>query len=329
MIINVNNVDKVGFIDLMIDSNLDLHKEIEKLKKEKNAIILAHYYQTPEVQEIADFIGDSLALSQKVVDIKADIIVFAGVKFMAETTKILSPDKKVLLPDLNAGCSLADSCKYDDFIKFKKQFPDHKVVTYVNTTAEIKSISDICCTSSNAIKIVNSFPKDQPLIFAPDRNLGNYIKNITGRANMVVWDGACHVHEEFSLEGILKIKKEHPNAKLIAHPECKKPILLIADFIGSTAELLKYTGTDSNNEYIVATESGIIHQMKKINPNKLFISPPPKASNCGCSECSFMKLITLKKIYLTLKYELPEILLDNEIMKLARIPIMKMLEISK
>lgn len=329
MIINVNNVDKVGFIDLTIDSNLDLPKEIEKLKKEKNAIILAHYYQTPEIQDIADFIGDSLALSQKVVDINADIIVFAGVKFMAETTKILSPNKKVLLPDLNAGCSLADSCKFEDFKSFKEKYSNHIVITYVNTTAEIKSISDISCTSSNAIKIVNSIPKEQGIIFAPDRNLGNYIKGITGRENMIIWDGACHVHEEFSLEAIIKLKKEHPNAKLLAHPECKKPILVVSDYIGSTAELLKFTSSDTSKEFIVATESGIIHQMKKNNPNKTFISPPPKATNCGCSECSFMKLITLKKIYLTLKYELPEIKLEEKLMNLARVPIIKMLEISK
>lgn len=329
MIINVNNVDKVGFIDLNVDPKLDLLQEIEKLKREKNAIILAHYYQTPEVQNIADFIGDSLALSQKAVDIKADIIVFAGVKFMAETAKILSPGKKVLLPDMNAGCSLADSCKYEDFKIFKAKYSGYKVITYVNTTAEIKSISDICCTSSNAVKIVNSIPNDQGIIFAPDRNLGNYIKNLTGRENMVIWDGACHVHEEFSLEDILRLKKEYPEAKLIAHPECKRPILVIADFIGSTAELLKFTIEDKGNAYIVATESGIIHQMKKSTPQKLFLSPSPKATNCGCSECSFMKLITLKKIYLTLKYELPEILMEKELMDLARVPIQRMLEISK
>jgi len=329
MKINVNSVNKVGFIDLNIDPKLDFVQEIEKLKVEKNAIILAHYYQSPEIQDIADFIGDSLALSQKAVDIKADIIVFAGVKFMAETAKILSPNKKVLLPDSNAGCSLADSCKYDDFKKFKSNYPDYKVITYVNTTAEIKSISDICCTSSNAVKIVRSLPKDQGIIFAPDRNLGNYLKNLTGRENMVIWDGACHVHEEFSLDDIIRLKKEYPNAKLVAHPECKKPILIIADFIGSTADLLKFTIEDKSNEYIVATESGIIHQMKKSNPSKLFLSPSPIASNCGCSECSFMKLITLKKIYLTLKYELPEIMMEKQLMDLARIPIQRMLEISK
>jgi len=329
MIINVNNVDKVGFIDLNIDDNLDLPFEIEKLKREKNAIILAHYYQNAEIQDIADFIGDSLALSQKAEKIESDIIVFAGVNFMAETAKILSPSKKVLIPDKNAGCSLADSCKYEDLNNFKKQYPEHLVVTYVNTTAEIKSISDICCTSSNAVKIIESIPKEKGIIFAPDRNLGNYLKSLTGRENMVIWDGACHVHEEFSLEEILKLKKEYPKAKLLAHPECQRPILLVADFIGSTSDILKFSSNDSSDIYIIATEPGIVHQMKKANPEKLYLTPPPKASNCGCNECSFMKLITLKKIYLTLKYELPEVFLDKEIMDLARIPIQRMLEISK
>jgi len=329
MIINVNTVDKLGYVEENVDPNLDLPSEIKKLKDKKNAIILAHYYQSPEIQDIADFIGDSLALSHKAVNIDADIIVFAGVSFMAETAKILSPLKKVLLPDKNAGCSLAESCNYTDFKEFISRFPNHKVVTYVNTTADIKSLSDICCTSSNAISIVNSIPKDQGIIFAPDRNLGNYIKSLTGRENMIVWDGACHVHEEFDLANILELKREHPTAKIIAHPECKKHIILVSDFVGSTSELLKYSKEDSANVYIVATESGIIHQMKKLNPNKLFISPKPKATNCGCSECAFMKMITLKKIYLSLKYELPEVLLDDELMKLARIPIQRMLEISK
>ncbi|NOU18299.1 MAG: quinolinate synthase NadA [Bacteroidales bacterium] len=329
MIINVNTVDKLGFIDLNIDSNLDLPFEIKRLKEEKNAIILAHYYQTSEIQDVADFIGDSLALSKKAEDIEADIILFAGVSFMAETAKILSPNKKVLIPDRNAGCSLADSCKYDDFKNFIKKYEGYKVITYVNTTAEIKSISDICCTSSNAVKIINSIPKEQGVIFAPDRNLGNYIKNITGRENMIVWDGACHVHEEFDLEEILRIKSKYPKAKLISHPECKQHILVVSDFIGSTSDLLNYTINDSSNEYIVATEPGIIYQMKKVNPDKIFISPPPKATNCGCNECSFMKLITLKKIYLTLKYELPEVIMDDNLMNLARLPIKRMLEISK
>jgi len=328
MIINVNNVNKVGFIDIEIDPKLDLTREIEKLKIEKNAIILAHYYQNPEIQDIADFVGDSLALSQKSVNIDSAIILFAGVKFMAETAKILSPNKKVLLPDINAGCSLADSCNYEDFKKFISNYPDYTVITYVNTTADIKSLSDICCASSNAVKIVNSVPIDKGIVFAPDRNLGNYIKGITGRKNMVIWDGACHVHEEFSLEAILQLKKEYSSAKLIAHPECKKPILLVSDYIGSTSELLNFTINDSCSTFIVATESGIIHQMKRESPTKIFISAPPKATNCGCSECSFMKMITLKKIYLTLKYELPEISLDKDLMDRARLPIQKMLEIS-
>ncbi len=329
MIINVNTVDKIGFIEEAIDANLDLPSEILKLKKEKNAIILAHYYQNPDIQDIADFIGDSLALSQKAVNIDADIILFAGVRFMAETAKILSPNKKVLIPDKNAGCSLANSCKFDEFKNFISNYPDYTIITYVNTTAEIKSISDICCTSSNAIKIVDSIPKDKGVIFAPDKNLGNYIKSTSGRENMVIWDGACHVHEEFDLEKILELKKENPKAKIIAHPECKKHILLISDYIGSTSELLNFTIKDNCNEFIVATESGIIHQMKKANPQKTFLSPPPKATNCGCSECNFMKLITLKKIYLTLKYELPEVVLDKKLMNLARLPIQRMLEISK
>ncbi len=329
MIINVNSVNKLGFIDFDIDPKLDLIAEIKRLKQEKKATILAHYYQTPEVQDIADFVGDSLALSQKVVDINSDIIVFAGVKFMAETTKILSPDKKVILPDLNAGCSLADSCNYKEFKEFLKDYPNHTVVTYVNTTAEIKSLSHICCTSSNAIKIVNSVPREKGVVFAPDKNLGNYIKSLTDRENMVIWNGACHVHEEFSVEAITELNRKYPNAKVIAHPECKKPVLILADFIGSTAQLLQFTKEDSCKEYIVATESGIIHQMKKSNPEKKFLSPPPVATNCGCSECNFMKMITLKKIYLSLKYELPVIELDKELMDKARLPILKMLEISK
>ncbi len=329
MIINVNTVDKLGFIDEKIDSKLDLSNEILKLKKEKNAIILAHYYQNHEIQDIADFIGDSLALSYKAEKVESDIILFAGVSFMAETAKILSPNKKVLIPDKNAGCSLADSCNYYEFKSFIAKYPGYKVITYVNTTAEIKSISDICCTSSNAVSIVNSIPKEQGVIFAPDRNLGNYIKNLTNRENMVIWDGACHVHEEFDLENILQLKKENTKAKIISHPECKKPILLISDYIGSTSELFNFTKSDNSDSYIVATEPGIIYQMKKENPNKNFIAPSAKASNCGCNECNFMKLITLKKIYLTLKYELPEVILDHKLMDLARIPIQRMLEISK
>jgi quinolinate synthase len=325
----VENVDITnGFVNSEIDKNIDIVSEINKLKKEKNAIILAHYYQTSDIQDIADFVGDSLALSQKAAETDAKIILFAGVHFMAETAKILAPQSKVLIPDLNAGCSLADSCPADEFEKFVKNHPDHIVISYVNTTAAIKTFTDICCTSTNALQIVDSLPKEQKIIFAPDRNLGNYINRVTGR-DMVIWDGACHVHEDFSLEKILELKKEFPDAKIISHPECKKPIQLISDFIGSTAALLKFTQTDKSNEYIVATESGILHQMKKASPNKMFIAAPPKDSTCGCNDCSFMKLITLKKMYNTLKYEKPEILLDDETIRKAKKSIDKMLEISK
>ncbi len=309
-------------------SNIDFIAEIKRLKKEKNAVILAHYYQTGDIQDIADFIGDSLALSQKAAANDADIILFAGVRFMAETAKILAPGKKVLLPDMDAGCSLADSCKADDFIKFIKDNPGRTIVTYVNTTAGIKALSDISCTSSNAVQIINSLPEDEKIIFAPDRNLGNYILNKTGR-DMVIWNGTCHVHEEFSLEAILKIKNDNPQAKIIVHPECELPVRMVADYIGSTAGLLKFTKTDSSKTYIVATEPGIIHQMKKENPDKTYIPAPPKDSTCGCSECNFMKLITIEKIYRCLVTESPEIFLENEIIEKARIPIIRMLEISE
>ena len=294
----------------------------------KNAVILAHYYQEGEVQEISDFVGDSLALSQEAAKTKADIIVFAGVHFMAETAKILSPQKKVLLPDLNAGCSLADSCPADKFEDFIKENPGHTVISYVNTTAAIKSLTDIVCTSSNALEIIESLPIDEKIIFAPDKNLGNYIRSISGR-DMLIWDGACHVHEQFSVERILELKKEHPKAKIIAHPECEKPVLIISDHIGSTSSLLKFTISDDSEEYIVATESGIIHQMKKNNPNKLFIPAPPKDSTCACNDCEFMKLISLKKIYNSLKFEKPEIELDEETIKRAVKPIQRMLDISE
>ena len=301
--------------------------EISRLKRDKNAIILAHYYQTSDIQDIADFVGDSLALSQKAADNDADIILFAGVKFMAETAKILSPHKKVLLPDMEAGCSLADSCKAEDFKNFIEKYPNHTVITYVNASAEIKALSDIICTSSNAVKIVESLPKNEKIIFAPDRNLGNYISNILDR-EMVIWDGACHVHEEFSLEKILKLQNEYPEAKLIAHPECKAPIRMVADFIGSTAALLQYIKTDTSKIYIVATEPGIIHQMYKSRPEKQFIIAPPIDSSCGCSECNFMKMITIKKIYDCLKNEVPEISLDEEIIIKAAKPIIRMLNLS-
>jgi len=317
-----------GFIDKNPSKNTNVLEEINKLKKEKNAIILAHYYQTSDIQDLADFVGDSLALSQKAAETDADIIVFAGVHFMAETAKILSPYSKVLIPDLNAGCSLADSCPPDKFEEFVKKHPDHLVISYVNTTAKIKTFTDICCTSTNALKIVESIPENQKIIFAPDKNLGSYIQRVTGR-DMVIWDGACHVHEEFSLEGILDLKKHYPNAKIISHPECQKPIQLVSDFVGSTAALLKFTKSDSSKEYIVATESGILHQMEKQNPEKTYIVAPPKDSTCGCNDCNFMKLITVNKIYNTLKYEQPEVILDKETMNKAKKSINKMLEISK
>jgi quinolinate synthase len=302
--------------------------EIKRLKADKNAIILAHYYQTGDIQDIADFVGDSLALSQKAASNNADIILFAGVKFMAETAKILAPEKKVLLPDLNAGCSLADSCKPADFEKFLKDNPGRTVVSYVNTSAEIKALSDIICTSSNAVQIVESLPPDEKIIFAPDRNLGNYVLNKTGR-DIIIWNGTCHVHEEFSLEAILKLKKENPDAKIIVHPECELPVRMVADFIGSTSALLNFTKKDNGKSYIVATEVGIIHQMKKENPDKIYIPAPPRDSTCGCSECSFMKLITIEKIYNCLKNEKPEISIDNNILLKAQKPIRRMMEISE
>jgi quinolinate synthase len=302
--------------------------EINKLKAEKNAIILAHFYQTGDIQDIADFVGDSLALSQKAASNSADIILFAGVKFMAETAKILSPEKKVLLPDLNAGCSLADSCKAVDFEKFLKENPGRTVISYINTTAEIKALSDIICTSSNAVQIVESLPADEKIIFAPDRNLGNYVLNKTGR-DMIIWNGTCHVHEEFSLEAILRLKKENPEAKIIVHPECELPVRMVADFIGSTSSLLQFIRKDPGNCYIVATEAGIIHQMKKENPEKTYIPAPPRDSTCGCSECNFMKLITIEKILTCLKNEQPEIILDGEILIKAQKPIKRMMEISE
>jgi quinolinate synthase len=302
--------------------------EIKRLKKEKNVVILAHYYQTGDIQDLADFVGDSLALSQEASSTKADIILFAGVKFMAETAKILSPEKKVLIPDLNAGCSLADSCNADDFENFIRQNPGRTVISYVNTSAEIKALSDIICTSSNAIQIVESLPLKEKIIFAPDRNLGNYVMNKTGR-DMVIWNGACHVHEEFSLEAILRLKNEIPEAKIIVHPECELPVRLVADFIGSTSSLLQFTKKDSGNCYIVATEAGIIHQMKKENPGKTYIPVPPVDSTCGCSECSFMKLITVEKILNCIKNETPEIFIEKKTLIRAKKPIRRMLEISE
>jgi len=326
-IVNKVKIEELGYIDLDVDKSLNIVNEIEIIRKEKNAVILAHFYQEAEVQDIADFVGDSLGLSQQAATTEADIILFAGVHFMAETAKILAPEKKVLIPDLQAGCSLADSCPPKEFAAFKKNYPGHTVISYVNTTAEIKAQTDIICTSTNALQIVESLPKDEKIIFAPDRNLGNYIKSMTGR-DMVIWDGACHVHEEFSLERILEIKKEYPEAQIIAHPECEKQILIVADHIGSTTALLNYTIRDKGKSYIVATESGILHQMRKASPDKHFIPAPPKDSTCACNDCKYMKLISLKKIYNTLKYELPEITLEQDLMDRARGSIVRMLDIS-
>ena len=323
----VAEVSKKGFLDVEVDPTLDLFAEIEKLKKEKNAILLAHYYQEPDIQDVADYIGDSLGLAQQAEKTNADIIVFAGVHFMAETAKILNPSKKVLLPDLNAGCSLADSAPPEMFKAFKQKYPDHLVISYINCSAGIKALSDIICTSSNAEKIVESLPKDQKIIFAPDKNLGAYLVKKTGR-DMVLWNGACMVHEIFSLEKITKLKQRHPNAKIIAHPECEEPILRIADHIGSTTGLLKYTQTDSATEYIVATETGILHQMQKESPHKTFIPAPPNNS-CACNDCPHMKLNTLEKLYLCMKYETPEITMDEQLRLAAKKPIDRMLEISK
>lgn len=310
-------VDKAGIV-----------QEILELKKKRNAIILAHYYQIDEVQEIADFVGDSLGLAQEAAKTNADVIVFAGVHFMAETAKIICPEKKVLLPDLEAGCSLADSCPEDKFEEFVKAHPSHTVVTYVNTTAKIKALSDVICTSSNAYEIVNSIPESEKILFAPDRNLGDYIKSKTGR-DMVIWDGHCHVHQRFSLDKILNLKKTNPKAKVISHPECDKPVLIISDFIGSTSALLQYTIQDSSSTYIVATESGILHQMKKENPGKNFIPAPPNDSTCACNDCQFMKLIDLNKILNSLKNDTYEVNLEKDLMDKARKPILRMLEISK
>lgn len=322
----VATLEKKGYLDMYIDPTLDLFEEIERLKKEKKAVVLAHYYQEPDIQDAADYIGDSLGLAQYAEKTDAEIIVFAGVHFMAETAKILNPNKKVLLPDLNAGCSLSDSCPPPVFAAFKAQHPDHIVISYINCSAGIKALSDIICTSSNAKLIVDSLPADQKIIFAPDRNLGAYINKVTGR-NMVLWDGACMVHEIFSLEKIIKLKEAHPNAKLVAHPECEEPLLKIADFIGSTTQILKFVETDECQEFIVATETGILHQMQKNAPNKTLIPAPPE-NNCACNDCPHMKLNTLEKLYLCMKYELPEIHMEESLRLQAKKSIDKMLELS-
>nr|WP_276132921.1 quinolinate synthase NadA [Flavipsychrobacter sp. JY13-12] len=320
-------IDEIGFLNVEIDPTLDLFAEIEKLKKEKNAVLLAHYYQEPDIQDVADYIGDSLGLAQEAARTEADIIVFAGVHFMAETAKILNPNKKVLLPDLKAGCSLSDSCPPPVFKQFKEKHPDHLVISYVNCSAGIKALSDIICTSSNARQIVESLPEDQKIIFAPDKNLGAYINKVTGRS-MVLWNGACMVHEIFSLEKITKLKNRHPDAKLIAHPECEDSVLRLADFIGSTTQLLKYTQTDTSNSFIVATETGILHQMQNKSPRKTFIAAPPDNA-CACNDCPHMKLNTLEKLYLCMKYELPEIVMEETTRLEAKKPIDRMLEMSK
>ncbi len=322
------NVKKYGFCNINPPPDIDIIEDIKRMKKEKNAVILAHFYQNSDIQDIADFVGDSLVLAQMAEKNKADIIIIAGVHFMAETAKILVPDKKVLIPDLNAGCSLANSCPADKFKKFLEAHPYHTVISYVNTTAEIKTLTDIVCTSTNALKIVESLPEDEKIIFAPDRNLGNYIKSKTGR-DMLIWDGACHVHEKFSVVRILKIKEKYPEAKIIAHPECEETVLKIADHIGSTSSLLNFTDKDNSKTYIVATESGILHQMKKLNPDKHFIAAPPKDITYSCSNCEYMKLISMKKLWATLKYEQPEIILEKVLINKAIKSIHKMLKISK
>lgn len=320
------NLLRNGYLDLEVDPTLDLAAEIAKLKKEKNAIILAHYYQESEIQDVADFIGDSLGLAQRAVATDADMIVFAGVHFMAETAKMLNPHKKVVLPDLKAGCSLADSCPPHLFRKFKEKYPDHIVVSYINCTAELKTLTDICCTSSNAEAVINSIPKDKGIIFAPDKNLGAFLMKKTGR-ELILWNGACMVHEIFSHEKITKLKLRHPDAKFIAHPECEAHILDMADFIGSTTQLLRYTQSDAADCFIVATESGIIHQMQLASPHKTFIPAPPNNS-CACNDCPHMKRNTMEKLYLSMKYELPEIILEDWVIEQGRKCIDKMLEIS-
>ena len=320
-------LNDVGYLDLPVGS-MDLAAEITRLKNEKNAILLAHYYQEPEIQELADYLGDSLYLSKVAAEVDADMIVFAGVHFMAETAKILNPHKKVILPDLKAGCSLADSCLPEDFAAFKKKHPDHYIISYINCTAEIKAMSDVICTSSNALKIIESVPADRPIIFAPDRNLGRYLMKQTGR-DMLIWDGACIVHEAFSADKIIELHKIYPKARIIAHPESEAHILKMANFIGSTTALLDFVKNDTAEEYIVATEVGILHEMRKKSTNKKLIAAPINEDNtCACSECAFMKMNTLEKLYLCIKHELPEIKLSVELIEQARLPIERMLAIS-
>jgi quinolinate synthase len=320
-----------GYIDEEVDSNIDLKAEIRRMCEEKNAIILAHYYTIGEIQEIADFVGDSLALARKAAETDAKIMVMCGVHFMAETCKILSPDKVVLAPDLNAGCSLADSCRAEDLQKFKDEHPGFQVVSYVNTTAAVKALTDVVVTSGNAKRIIDSFPKDAKIIFGPDYNLGSYINSVTGR-DMLLWNGGCHVHERFSVEEILKLKKAHPDALVMAHLECKGPVLALADVVGSTAVMLKYAQEHDTKEYIVATEAGILHEMQRTCPGKTFYPVPPEVSEgslgCSCNECQYMKMNSLLKIYNTLKYEWPSIEVDEKIAKEAVKSINRMLELS-
>ena len=311
----------------MVDNSSKLKTEIERLKREKNAVILAHYYTLPEVQEVADFLGDSLALSIEAQKTDARIILFAGVHFMAETAKVLSPEKKVLLPNLEAGCSLAESCDAAAFAAFKAKYPGYKVVSYVNTSVGVKALTDVCCTSSNALKVVESIPADQPIIFAPDRNLGSYIQKLTGRENMVIWDGACHVHEEFSLEKILELKRQHPAAQVVVHPECRAYIVQVADFVGSTAAILDYCGKSSAREFIVVTEAGILAEMKRRYPEKEFIPAPPDDETCGCNNCKYMKMVTLENICACLENESPEIVLDDEVRRAAERSILNMINV--
>ena len=322
-----NNLIKNGFLNIEIDKGIDLFEEIKRLKKEKNAIILGHYYQIPAIQDLSDYVGDSLGLAQEAAKTDADLILFAGVHFMAETAKMLNPDKKVLLPDLNAGCSLANSAPADIFKSFKAQHPNHVVVSYVNSSAELKTMTDICCTSSNAVHVINSIPKDKGIIFAPDRNLGAYLMKETGR-DMILWHGVCQVHEMFSWEKIMATMAEHPGADFIAHPECEPHVLEIADFVGSTSQLLKYVKNTDKKEFVVATEPGILYKMQKDSPEKKLIAAPP-TTQCACNECPFMKMNTVEKLYLALKYELPEVVLEQNVIDEGRVCIDRMLEISK
>lgn len=320
-------MQSIGYMDAPVPTGIDIKKEIDRLRKENNAVILAHFYQTPEIQDIADFVGDSLALAQWAAKTTADVLVLCGVHFMGETAKILCPDKKVLVPDLNASCSLADSCPASKFEEFIKQHPDHTVISYVNTSAAVKALTDIVVTSTNARQIVESLPADEKIIFGPDRNLGNYINSVTGR-NMLLWDGACHVHEQFSLEKILDLKKDYPEAEIICHPECKRYIVEVSDYVGSTAGLLKHVIKSPKKQFIVATESGVLHEMRKACPDKEFIPAPPNDSTCACNECNYMRMNTMKKLYNVLRFGIPEIFVDESVQKKAIRPIRRMLDIS-